>query len=87
VETWKAFIQTIVGALFISLVGGLWAMYNRVQGHSDKITQAQKDIAEQDGRLTAYSERLRSVEILVTRIDTNVTALLRSTERRDRIDQ
>lgn len=56
-------------------------MYNRVQGHSDKITQAMKDIAEQDGRLLAYSERLRSVEILVTRIDTNVTALVRAAER------
>lgn len=56
-------------------------MYVRVMGHSDKIAQLQKDVAEHSGKLDVYDTRLRAIEITTTRIDTNVSELLRAHQR------
>lgn len=52
-------------------------MYNRVQAYGLRINQLERDTSENHGRLDAFDGRLRSLETVVTRIDTNVSELLR----------
>src|SRR5260221_574047 len=37
-------MQTVLAALVVAICGGLWHMYNRVQGHAERILQMQKDL-------------------------------------------
>lgn len=66
------FVQTILAALLIGVTGGLWAMYNRVQGHSATLKELREDIVENKVQLAAYDARLRSVETMVTEIKVKV---------------
>lgn len=79
---WMAFWQQVSGPAFLMLIVGGGIMYARVTDIGSRLRQTEREISEQDGKMTGFDSRLRTVENIVTRIDTNVTAIL-ETQRRE----
>lgn len=78
---WMDFWQQVSGPIFLLTLGGVGTMYARMMDIGSRLRQNERDISEQDGKMAGMDSRLRAVENICTRIDTNVTAILETQKR------